>query len=115
MATVIDTKLKFDSAEAYFGWIREHGWFTPGDEVQREDGNTYIVCGDGMSLKTSDNVYVCSLKLEPYKHQGFAELACNVEETLEDVDPDKTLFPGNWEFAEDWGEEFKDRFPYPKR
>lgn len=46
-----------------------------------------------MSLKTSDGVYVCALKLEPYNHQGFAELACNVEETLDDIDPDKALRP----------------------
>lgn len=111
MATATGIKLKFDSAEAYCKWIGEHGWLTPGQEVLSEDGNTYIVCGDGMSLKTSDGVYVCALKLDPYINQKFAELACNVEETLEDIDPDKTLFPGNWAFGEEWAKKYKNKFP----
>lgn len=118
MTTTIEVKHrvkhKFDSVEAYFNWIEEHGWFTPGEEVIRENGKTYIVCGDGMSLKTPKGVYVCTMLLDPFKNQKFAHIVCNVEETLEDVDPDKTLFPGIWEHGEMWAEKYKDGFPFPK-
>lgn len=96
-------KHKFDSAAAYFNWMDEHGLFRAGTEVEREDGNTYIVTRDGMSLKTPDGVYVCPIFLDPYNDQEFASLTCNAELTLEDIDPDKTEFPGMWEYYENQG------------
>lgn len=114
MTILAETKHKFRSAEEYFRWIEDHGWLTPGEEVQREDGKTYIVCGDGVSLKTPEGVYVCALRLDPYIHQGFFSVACNVEETLEDVDPDRTLFPEIWENEGEWVKMFKGKFPFSK-
>lgn len=96
-------KHTFDSAAAYFNWMDEHGFFRAGTEVEREDGNTYIVTRDGMSLKTRDGVYVCPIFLDPYNDQEFASLTCNTELRLEELDPDKTLYPDRWEYHEGQG------------
>ncbi len=61
---------------------------SPGDRIQREDGNTYTVCGDGFSLKDSEGFYVLTDSLERMRDQvmagGFAE---------SDIDTSDSIYP----------------------
>lgn len=77
---------KYDSYEDYME--RGVGKHRPGDRIEREDGNTYIVCGDSFSLKDTNGVYVLTRTLERFSDQRSAELIYN-----SDIDTADSIYP----------------------
>ncbi len=77
---------KYDSYEDYLE--RGTGKHRPGDRIEREDGKTYIVCGDSHSLKDTNGVYVLTRTLERFADQRSAAFYSN-----SDIDTSDSIYP----------------------